>query len=167
MSARSRSVVIAQGLVVLAPACLGWLLYGAAEWLISHDSIEYRLRDAGFSALTNLAECAFAIGVVPSTLAGLVLGLPAALGFALHLRWNRRVAIANAAACLALVFGLSLVSPWAMAILLSVTVLLWLLAVILMLVCVCQSAQPGAPPDVGPAPRLGNSGVTEGPPSVS
>ena len=167
MSARSRSVVIARGLVVLAPACLGWLLHRAAQWLISHDSIEYRLHDAGFSALTNLAEFSFAIGVVPSALGGLVLGLPAAVGFVLDLRWNRRVAIVNAAACLALVLGLGSVSLWAMGILLSISVLLWLLAVSLMLVCVCQPAQPGAPPNVGPVPRLGKSGVTEGPPSVS
>ena len=30
-----------------------------------------------------------------------------------------------------------------------------------------RRAQPVAPPNGGPAPRLGNSGVTEGPPSVS
>ena len=28
-------------------------------------------------------------------------------------------------------------------------------------------AEPGAPPNGGPATRLGNSGATEGPPSVS
>ena len=28
-------------------------------------------------------------------------------------------------------------------------------------------AEPGAPPNGGPATQLGNSGVTEGPPSVS
>jgi hypothetical protein len=31
----------------------------------------------------------------------------------------------------------------------------------------CRNAQPGAAPNGGPATRLGNSGVTEGPPSVS
>jgi hypothetical protein len=30
-----------------------------------------------------------------------------------------------------------------------------------------ESAEPDAPPNGGPATRLGNSGVTEGPPSVS
>ena len=150
MRVRSRSVLIARSLVVLAPACLGWLLYCAADWLIGHDSIEYRLHDAGFSALTNLAEVAFAIGVVPSTLAGLVLGLPAALGFVLQVRWIRRVAVVNAAACLALVSGLGLVSPWATLVLLSVTALLWMLAVILMLVCLCQSAEQES--EAGSAP---------------
>ena len=141
MRARSRSILIARSLVVLAPACIGWLLYRTADWLISNDSIEYRLHDAGFGALTNLAELAFAIGVVPSTVAGLVLGLPAALGFALHLRWIGPVAVVNAAACLTLVFGLGLISPWPTAVLFSATVLLWVLAAILTLVCLCQSAQ--------------------------
>ena len=30
-----------------------------------------------------------------------------------------------------------------------------------------HAAQPGAPPNCGPVTRLGSSGVTEGPPSVS
>ena len=30
-----------------------------------------------------------------------------------------------------------------------------------------QNAEPGAPPNDGPATRIGNSGATEGPPSVS
>jgi hypothetical protein len=167
MRIRSQSVPIARSLVVLAPACLGWLFYGAADWLISHDSIEYRLRDAGFSALTDLAEVAFAIGVVQSAFAGLVLGLPAALGFVLHLRWIRRVVIVNAAAYLALASGLGLVSSWAMPVVLLVTVLLWLLAIILMVVCLAQSAQPGASPDGGHGRPFGNSGATEGPPSVT
>jgi hypothetical protein len=167
MRTRSQSVPIVRSLVVLAPACLGWLFYCAADWLISHDSIEYWLNDAGFRALTNSAEVAFAIGVVPSIFAGLVLGLPAALGVVLHSRWIRRVAIANAAACLALASGLGLVSSWATPVLLSVSVLLWLLAVILMVVCWAQSVQAGASPDGGHGRPFGNSGATDGPPPVT
>lgn len=167
MRVPSRSVAIARSLVVLAPACLGWLLYHGAAWLVSHDSVEYQLHDAGFSGLTNLAEAAFAAGVFPCALAGLVFGLPAALAVVFHLRWAGRVAVANAAAFLALVCGLGLVSPWPTSVVLSVTVLLWVLAAIMVLVCLCQSAQLGAPANSGPARCRGDSEVSGGPRSVS
>ena len=54
---------------------MGGLLQRAGSWLVSHDSVYYRLGDAGFRWLTNLAEGLFFIGAAGAVVAGLVLGV--------------------------------------------------------------------------------------------
>ena len=41
---------------LLASSGLGWVLYLAAAWVVGHDSVNYRIADAGFRFISNAAE---------------------------------------------------------------------------------------------------------------
>ena len=60
-------------LVLIAGFC-GWLLHRAALWLVHSDSVYYKLSDAGFRPITDIAEVLFAIGPIVPTILGLLFG---------------------------------------------------------------------------------------------
>src|SRR2546423_15120268 len=64
---------------MLAPTVLGLLLYCVAAWVVRNDSVNYRIRDAGFVFASNVAEEVFALGPLISAAAGLISGLPTGL----------------------------------------------------------------------------------------
>ncbi len=85
MKAAATQRALAPLLIVLGAGAFGWLLHFAGTWLVHHDSVYYRLSDAGFRPLTNLAEELFAVGPIPPIVVGLLLGA----GLIAILRWYR------------------------------------------------------------------------------
>jgi hypothetical protein len=63
-------------LVLAFPAIGGWISFGAAEWLVHHESASYGLRDAGFGFISNAADITFVCGPVMTLCAAVVLALP-------------------------------------------------------------------------------------------
>lgn len=163
MTIRRQCLLISRGVAILMPGGLGWLIYEAAAYLVHHSSIEVRLYHAGFGFVSNAAEMVYALGPVASVAAALVLGL---LGTLLYLRqvgsFLKAVALDFVGAVILLcgvgscfLFPLPAVAA----------LLLWAAAVVWLVMQPVRTAQ-GATPNGGPAARLGNSGVTERPPSV-
>jgi hypothetical protein len=72
-------------LIILGAGAFGWLLYFGGAWLVHHDRVYYRISDAGFRPVTNLAEELFFVGPIFSVLVGLALGA----SLVLTLRWHR------------------------------------------------------------------------------
>jgi hypothetical protein len=64
---------------VIAPAFLGWALYCAAALVVHHDSINYRIADAGFGFVSIAAEELFALGPFASAALGFAAGFPTML----------------------------------------------------------------------------------------
>ena len=87
-------------IAVATPAILGWIVYDCAAWLVRHDSINYRLNDAGFGFLSNAAEMIFALGPFGSIGAGIVFGLPSTVVYLRRVGSVSTVATVNALAVL-------------------------------------------------------------------
>ena len=161
MSDRRASLLILRGLAVLMPGALGWLIFQGAAYLVQYSAVEIRLYHAGFGFLSNAAEMVYFLGPLGSTGAGLVLGLLGSLIYLRHVGSFFRAAAVNVLAVVILVCcaGADLLFPLpALA-----ALLLWAGAVVWVLVHSVGVAQPGAPPNGGPAMAPGNSGVAEGP----
>ena len=147
---------------VIMAACGGGFLNYTGAWVVHHDSINYRLP----VPISTAAETAFALGPVLWAV-GLILAAPSILGFGRHVRHFWRIMALQALAYLTLVGGLGSVGTLALLGFLGSTMLIWVLALIWAMLSPATSAQPDAPLKVGPAAPVGNSQVTEGPPSVS
>ncbi len=63
-------------LVLAFPPIAGWISFGAAAWLVHHESVNYGIRDAGFGLISNAADVTFVCGPVMSICAAAVLALP-------------------------------------------------------------------------------------------
>ena len=90
-----------------------------------------------------------------------IMFLPSVLGNIRHAQSFRNISALNALAVLTL-----LLSLWSLWFVLA-TGVLWSWAGFLAVASPKRSAQPTAPPNGGSATPVGDSGVTEGPPSVS
>jgi hypothetical protein len=165
MTDRHDICLIVRGLVVLMPGGLGWLIYQGAAYLVQHSAVEIRLYHAGFGFLSNAAEMIYFLGPLGSTGAGLVFGLLGSLIYLRHVGSFVKAAVVNGLAAVILVCCAG--AEFAFPLPALAALLLWAGAVIWVFVHSVGVAQPGASPNGGPARALGNSGVTEGPPSVS
>jgi hypothetical protein len=166
MTDRREFLLIVRGLAVLMPGGLGWLINQAAAYLVQHSAVEIQLKHAGFGFLSNAAEMIYFLGPLGSTAAGLVFGLLGSMIYLRHVGSFLKAAAVNVLAAVILVCcaGAEFLFPLpALA-----ALLFWGGAVIWVSVHSVGIAQPGASPlNGGPATALNNSGVTEGPPSVS
>jgi len=122
-----------RGIAVFAASGAGCLCFAGAAWLVHHESVNYRLHDAGLGVLSHAAETGYAFGSVLSALGGVVLALP------LLVAWARRVslvrsAVFHALACVTMVCGLGgeALSLFGF---LGVAVLLWALAMVSVVTC--------------------------------
>jgi hypothetical protein len=167
MSIRRQYSLTLRTIVVVLGASCGWLLYCGSAWIVHHDSVNYRLHDSAFAIISDSAETAFALGPVVWTVAGVLLALPLLLGCVRRVISFWELVALHVLAYLILVCGIGSISTLPFLGLLGATMLVWILAVVRAGVCPNQSAQQGAAPNGGPATRLGNSGATERPPSVS
>ena len=137
-------------MVVATAACGGAALNRGGAWIVHHDSINYRLHDAGFALLCNASETAFALG---PTLwgGGVVLALPLLLGCLRQVTRFRTVLALEVAAYLTLVCGLGSIAAFPLLGLLGATVVLWIVAIVVAAVSPTQPAPLGAPLAGGPA----------------
>ena len=117
-------------LALLAPGAMGYLVYFAGAWIVYHDSVNYRLDDAGFGFVSNAAEMIFAAGPVVCVGAALVLALPSILSTlgqvgpvwkAVTLNIVASIAFVCGLGCMGILFaGVLAVAPF-----LWVTAMLW------------------------------------------
>ncbi len=147
------------------PGGLGWLIYKAAAYLVQYSSIEIRLYHAGFGFIGNAAELVYALGPVASVAAGLVFGLLGTLVYLMQVGSFFKAVALDIFGAIVLLCGLGCTFLFPLP--LAVALLLWTVGVVWVVVQRVKNAQPGAPPNGGPARPFGNSGVVEGPPSVS
>lgn len=63
-------------LVLASPAIGGWISFGAAAWLVRHETVNHGIRDAGFGFICNAADITFVCGPVMTICAAVVLALP-------------------------------------------------------------------------------------------
>jgi len=134
-----------RALVLAVAACGGVLLNRGGAWIVYHDSVNYRLHDAGFGLLSIAAETAFALG--PALwVGGVVLALPLLLGCVRHVTSFRRLVALHVLACLTLVCGLGSIEDLPFLGLLGATVVLWILAMIVAAVSRAETAELDAPP---------------------
>ena len=92
--------------VLLLPAIVGWLLYGAAAWLVHHDSINYRIRDADFRFISDAAEMVCAAGAITSILVAQAFALPSTLAYLRGVRSFSTIVVLNISAAIVFLCGL-------------------------------------------------------------
>ena len=92
--------------VLVVPAFVGWLLYGSAAWLVHHDSINYRLSDAGFRFISIAAETVFAAGPVIIICAAVAFALPSTLAYFRRIRSFSSIVALNISIALVFLCGL-------------------------------------------------------------
>jgi hypothetical protein len=112
-----------------SPVVLGWILYGAAAWLIGHDSINYRIQDRGFGFITNAAETIFALGPVTSVVAALVFALPSILAYLRGIGSVSQAVALNTSAAIVFLCGLGCVG-FLFALASTIASLLWIRALV-------------------------------------
>jgi len=122
-------------------ACGGGFLNYTGAWVVSHDSINYRLP----VPISTAAETAFALGPV-LWVVGLILAAPSILAFCRHVRQFWRIMALQALAYLTLVCGLGSVGALALLGFLGSTVLIWVLALVWAMVSPATSAEPLSSP---------------------
>jgi hypothetical protein len=139
MSVRPYNVLVRTVLVVLGAGC-GLLLYSGANWLVGHDSINYKLSASKFAIISDAAETAFALGPELWTVAGLMLALPLLLGCVRRVVSFWKLVVLHALAYLMLVCGLGSFRYFPFVGCLGVTALVWILGVIWASFCETQTS---------------------------
>jgi hypothetical protein len=125
----SIALKLGKRLALVFPAIVGWLLYGAAAWLVHHDSVNYRMRDAGFRFISDAAEMVCAAGAVASILAAAAVALPSTLAYLRSLRSFSTVLALNISAAIVFLCGLGSMEIW-FVVLFAVMPFLWIFAML-------------------------------------
>ena len=166
MRTRRKHGVVARALVVTVAAGFGVLLNRGGGWIVYHDSVNYRLHDAGFGLLSDAAETSFALGPLLWA-GGAVLTVPLLLGLVRGVASFSRLVGLHALTLIMLVCGLGSITSSLFLRLVAATMLLWVLALVLAAVSPARPVRLGAPPNGGPSMSCGNTQVWEGPPSLT